>query len=94
MSMIIEIKVMPSSGRLECKLEGERLKCFLKSPPEKGKANKELVSYLAKMMKVSVGDITIITGVTSKVKRIKIETEKTFDDLCADLNIERQTTIF
>ncbi len=92
--MIIEIKVVPSSGRLGCKLEGERLKCFLKSVPEKGKANKELISYLAKMLKLSVRDITIITGATSKLKRIKIETEKTFDDLCDALHIERQTTIF
>ncbi len=94
MAVIIEIKVVPSSGRLECKLEGTRLKCFLKSAPEKGKANKELVSYLAKMLKLSARDITIIMGMASKVKRIKIETEKTFDDLCDDLSIERQTTLF
>ncbi len=94
MAVIIEIKVVPSSGRLGCKLEGKRLKCFLKSAPEKGKANKELVSYLAKMLKLSARDITIITGMTSKVKRIKVETEKTFDDLCDDLGIDRQTTLF
>ena len=94
MAVIIEIKVVPSSGRLGCTLEGKRLKCFLKSAPEKGKANKELVRYLAKKLKLSARDITIITGATSKLKRVKIETEKTFDDLCDDLNIERQTSLF
>jgi len=94
MSVIIEIKVVPSSGRTGCKLEGARLKCFLKSPPEKGKANKELVSYLAKKLKLSSRDITIMTGATSPLKRVSIEAEKSFNDICDDLGIERQTTIF
>ncbi len=94
MAVIIEIKVVPSSGRTGCKLEGTRLKCFLKSPPEKGKANKELVSYLAKKLKLSSRDITIMTGATSPLKRVKVETEKSFDEMCDDLGIERQITIF
>lgn len=94
MAVIIEIKVVPSSGRTGCKLEGARLKCFLKSPPEKGKANKELVSYLAKKLQLSSRGITIMTGTASPLKRVKIETEKSFDEMCDDLGIERQTTIF
>ncbi len=94
MAVIIEVKVVPSSGRIGCKLEGKRLKCFLKSAPEKGKANAELVRYLSKMSKIPERCISIVTGATSKLKRLKLETEKTFDDLCDDLKIERQITIF
>jgi len=94
MSVVIEIKVVPASGRVGCKLEGNRLKCFLKSAPEKGKANKELVAYLAKKLNIPSRHITIITGATSPLKRISIEAEKSFADICNDLGIERQTTIF
>jgi hypothetical protein len=93
MAIILEIKAVPSSGRTGCKLEGKRLKCFLKSPPEKGKANKELIGYLADMLKLSSHAITMLTGTTSTLKRVKIETEKTFEDICDDLHIERQMSI-
>jgi len=94
MAVIIEIKVVPGSGRSGCKLEGKRLKCFLKSPPEKGKANKELVSYLAKMLNLPTRAIIIMTGATTPLKRVQIDTEKSFDAICDDLKIERQITIF
>ena len=94
MSIIIEIKVVPRSKQLACKLEGERLKCFIKSAPEKGKANRELISYLAKKLGVKTNMITIMTGATSPLKRLRIETNKDFAALCAALGIERQTTIF
>ena len=94
MTIIIEIKVVPSSRRQVCKLEGERFKCFLKSAPEKGKANKELVGYLAKMLRIPERAITILTGATSKLKRVQIEAEKTFNEICDDLGIERQISLF
>jgi uncharacterized protein (TIGR00251 family) len=93
MTIILEIKVVPSSGKQRCILEGERLKCFLKAAPEKGKANKELVAYLSKMLQLRSQDITILTGATSRLKRVQCETEKSFDDICNDLNIERQLSL-
>ena len=94
MAVIIEIKVVPLSGRVGCIVEGERLKCFLKSAPEKGKANKELIAYLAKKLKLPAHAITIRTGMTGRMKRVSIETEKTFEQLCDDLDIERQKLLF
>lgn len=94
MALIIDIKVVPSSGRLGCKLEGNRLKCHLKAAPEKGKANKELTKYLAKAAGVAGSAVTIILGQTTRTKRISIDAPISFDMLCDKLGIERQLPLF
>jgi len=95
MALIIEVKVVPSSGRVLWKLEeGDRLKCYLKSPPEKGKANKELINLITKALKLPASACTIISGATSRLKRVRIGTEQSFDELLAALGIDRQMRLF
>ncbi len=95
MSFVVDIKVVPRSGRIKWVLAGDdRLKCYLKSPPEKGKANRELVALLAKALGITQDKISIITGATSRNKRIKIEAEISFDVLLQALGIERQLKMF
>ncbi len=94
MVLIIDIKVVPSSGRSVCKLENSSLKCYLKSAPEKGKANKELVKMLAKKVGVSSSKISIVSGETSRKKRIKIDADISFDHVLEKLGIEKQLEIF
>lgn len=94
MALIVEIKVVPSSGKLTCKLEGGRLKCYLKAAPEKGKANKELIVYLAKNLGIAIAQVSIIAGQTARIKRISIEASLTFDTLCEKLGIQRQLPLF
>jgi uncharacterized protein len=79
--MILEIKVFPNSGKLEFKLDGDRLKCYLTSTPEKGKANKELISFLAKKLGIRQFDIVILSGVTTRIKRVKIKTNLEFNEI-------------
>jgi len=44
MSLVFDLKVVPRSGRNKWVLDKSgKLKCYLKSPPEKGLANKELI---------------------------------------------------
>lgn len=95
MPLIVEIKVVPSSGRLEIKLDknGE-LKCWLKSVPENGKANAELVKFLAKTLDITQERVSIISGQASRRKRINIELSITFDQLLNMLGIHRQKTVF
>ena len=63
MSIIITIKVIPSSGRLAWKLDKSgQLKCYLTEPPEKGKANRELIGYIAKTLGLPLGDVVLIRG--------------------------------
>jgi uncharacterized protein (TIGR00251 family) len=65
----ITIRVKPKSGRSEIIKEGEKYIAFLKSEPEKGKANLELLKLAKKFFKKSV---TIKSGFTSKTKILEI----------------------
>lgn len=67
------IKVVPGSGRHGWKLDkAGTLVCYLKSRAEKGLANKELIRLLSKELSVPQADIQIVTGHTSRLKKINI----------------------
>jgi len=70
----INIKVITNAKRQKIKEKKEILKIYLKSKPEKDKANKELISLLADYFKIPKYNIEIIKGVHSKEKIIEIET--------------------
>ncbi len=90
MALIFDVKVIPRSAQQKWLLDKNgQLKCYIKSAPEKGKANKELIKLLAKALKISQGDITIITGATSRIKKIKINAQLSLDALLTALGIER-----
>ncbi|MGI8668341.1 MAG: DUF167 domain-containing protein [Aridibacter sp.] len=74
-SIIFNVRVIPRSSKSE--IVGEHdgdLKVKLSSPPVDGRTNKELIKILAKELKVAISDIEIISGETSKSKRIQIRT--------------------
>ena len=50
----------------------EYLKLSIKSPPEKGKANKEIIEYLAEEWAISKSDIEITSGKTSPFKVVNL----------------------
>lgn len=50
-----------------------KLKVRILSAPVDGVANAEVVQLLAKLFRVSKSDISIVSGETSRNKRIKIE---------------------
>lgn len=95
MPFIVDIKVVPSSGRVAWKIDKcGQLKCYLKSLPERGKANKELIKLLAKALGIKQYDITIIAGRTGRKKRIRIEQEITLPTLLTALGIDWQLAMF
>lgn len=95
MALICEIKVAPGSGKSECKLDkNNMLKCYVKSPAENGKANKELIKMLAKSIGVTQDEVSIVSGETSRNKRIRIDRDITFEQLLLKLGIERQMPLF
>ncbi len=57
-------------------IHGDMLKLKIKSPPVDNKANKEIVSYLAKEFDVSKASVELISGQNSRDKRILIEEVK------------------
>jgi uncharacterized protein (TIGR00251 family) len=95
MVLTFEIKVVPSSGRVAWAYDKNgTLKCFLSSPPEKGKANKELIKLIAKVLNVPQLSVAIVSGATTRNKRIEVETLATFDQFVTALGLEKQLGLF
>lgn len=70
----INVKVIPRSSHQQLiRLDKYHYKVKLVSPPEKGKANQELIGLLAKHFNVSPWHVSIVNGHTSAQKLIKID---------------------
>ena len=75
MSFLIKVYVQPKSSKNE--IIGEHnnmLKIKIKSPADSGKANKELVSFLAKYLSLKKSQIAIVKGHISRQKTLRIDT--------------------
>lgn len=69
----IIVSVLPRSSRDEVVAENcNYIKIKLKAAPVKGKANKELIKFLAKKFDVSKSQVEILKGLTSKDKLVRI----------------------
>ena len=91
MALVFDIKVVPSSGKFSVvKDKKGELKCFLKSAPENGDANRELIKELSKLLRLPHNDLEIIMGLTSRKKKIKIHASFTNEQLCIALGIVYQ----
>ncbi len=69
----MKVKIVPNSSRN--KIEGlldDMLKIKIAAVPEKGKANSALKKFLAEKLSLKTGQITIVTGISSPVKKVKI----------------------
>lgn len=82
MEKYIRVKVIPQSTPqgiaeiLKESIDGEEVltyKIRIKAAPEKGKANAELIKFLAKEFKTQKENIEIISGKTDRIKLIKID---------------------
>ncbi len=67
--MRLNVLVKPSSGRQEIRVQGSECVACLKSPPEKGKANRELL-LLEKRFKKRA---RLISGHCSRRKAVELE---------------------
>ena len=75
----LTVKVVPGSSRTEIAgAYGEMLKIKVAAPPEKGKANKAILEFLAKQLGIRKNALQITSGQTCCIKQIWIEgvTEK------------------
>ncbi len=95
MSFVFDVKVVPRSGRNKWMLDKSgTIKCYLKSPPERGLANKELIKLVAKALSLTQQDISIVFGAASRKKRISVNCDLSFERLLVALGIERQQSLF
>lgn len=71
----IEVTARPGASRRGViSVSGERLVVGIHSGPQKGKANDELIEYLAGELRVPRSALLIVRGATSRRKTIRIVT--------------------
>lgn len=70
---MLRIRVKPKSGRFKIENNGDEIVVYVKSPPEKGKANGEIIKGIAKMVGISSSKVQIVSGQTSTTKVIRLE---------------------
>lgn len=68
--------------------DGEYLKIAVKSPPEKGKANGELLKFVANMLDLPKSAVELVGGATSHYKKLKITGEA--EQVCRRLEERRK----
>lgn len=70
---VFTAKIVPGSSKtsIEGLLDG-MIKIKVAAAPEKGKANKELIAFLAKKLGLRKKDISVISGQTNPVKQIEV----------------------
>lgn len=62
---------------------GRVLKVKIAAPPVEGKANKEIVLFLAKLLKVTKSSIEVIHGTSGRIKLVEIPDDCDLDQLYA-----------
>ena len=74
MSVTLTIQTTPNAPRSEIVgWLGERLKVKVKAPAVEGKANLELVRFLAEYFGVRPNAVTLLRGDTARIKTVRIE---------------------
>lgn len=72
-TFFIEFAVKPNASRNRIYEDyGGSLCIAVNAPPTKGKANKAILKFLSKKLKIPMGNITLVTGQTSKSKIFQI----------------------
>ena len=70
----IAFKVIPNAGKDEIVGFAQGIwRVKIVAPPDKGKANKELIEFLSKTLRIKKGQVTILKGLTSHNKIVAVE---------------------
>lgn len=89
--IVLNIKAVPNSSKNEiCGVLDDALKIKIKAPALENKANLELVKYFSKLLKVPKTSIELISGGTSKIKKLYIDgcTIEQFEIFCDSIGLE------
>lgn len=72
-SLQLRLHVQPRASRTcLAGIHGESLKLAITAPPVEGKANKEVIAFLAAFFKIPRKEISIVGGLQSREKRCRI----------------------
>ena len=81
-SIIIKLKISPNASKNEIIKNGDELKIKITAQPIENKANKALIEYLSKVLRIAKSKIEIVKGETSKEKTLL------FKDISSDKIVE------
>jgi uncharacterized protein len=71
--VIIKVLLSPNASNSRVlKWHEEQIKIAISSPPTEGKANKELLVFLAKLLNIAKNRLKIIRGQKSKSKQVEV----------------------
>jgi uncharacterized protein (TIGR00251 family) len=71
---LLTVHVVPGARRAGVLgVHGEALRLAVRAAPERGRANAELVEALARMAGVRRSQVTVVSGHTSRRKRVRID---------------------
>jgi uncharacterized protein (TIGR00251 family) len=72
--IVLRVRVSPGASKNEAQQvrEGE-LWVRVAAAPEKGRANRELVAWLARLLGVPRSSVTVVAGETSRHKRLALD---------------------
>lgn len=74
-SLMLTLHIQPGAKQTGfAGLHGEAMKIRLAAPPVDGKANAALCAFLADFCGVPKAAVTLVSGETSRAKRVRIET--------------------
>ncbi|MGA3174309.1 MAG: DUF167 domain-containing protein [Syntrophorhabdales bacterium] len=70
--MKVDVKVITGAGKREMRLEGGCLTVKLTARPVKGRANEELIDYVAETLGLKRREVVIVAGAKSRRKVVSI----------------------
>ena len=71
--VVLTLHIQPGAKRTEVAgLHGHALKIRLAAPPVDGKANEALIAFVAKTLGVSKSHVELVSGQTSRAKRLRV----------------------
>jgi len=76
-SLILNVRVQPRASRDEVVGQhGEQLKIRLTAPPIDGKANQQLLKFLATLCDVPGTQVELLSGAGARNKRIRVDSPR------------------
>lgn len=93
--LFLDVKVFPSSGKHVVVIDKSGgIRCYVKSAPEDGKANKEVIKLLADLCHVPMKHVSIKRGLLDRKKYIAIDVNLTLEEFLERLNSGVQKKLF
>jgi hypothetical protein len=86
-SVTLSIRARPGARKTEIKgmLADGSIKVSIHAPPEDGRANEELLKFLAEGFGVPVSHVELLSGQTSRMKIVRVSEKRAIGDPSATL---------